>query len=100
MEIISSYAVKLYTDKNDRAALLDTIQKYRAAVSYLAVIIKNNWESIGPVYTSNKKEAQALVEHLVHRTGKNPEPKYDFDTKFVKYPSYFVVPQLTQHLAL
>ena len=89
MDIVSSYGVKLYTNKQTRLVLQDTINVYRSALSYIAVVVNENWETIGPVFAENKKKAQQAVELLIHQTKQNPNPKYDFDKKFVKYPSYF-----------
>ena len=75
-------------DKNITAQIANTVSVYREAVMYLIDIVNAEWESVGPVYKAKKNEGQRAVERLIHTTKKN-SAKYDFDFRFVKFPSYF-----------
>lgn len=88
MKITSSYAVRVMGDKNITAQIANTVSVYREAVMYLIDIVNAEWESVGPVYKAKKNEGQRAVERLIHTTKKN-SAKYDFDFRFVKFPSYF-----------
>lgn len=88
MKITSSYAVRVMGDKNITAQIANTVSVYREAVMYLIDIVNAEWESVGPVYKAKKNEGQRAVERLIHTTKKN-SAKYDFDSRFVKFPSYF-----------
>ena len=88
MKITSSYAVRVMGDKNITAQIANTVSVYREAVMYLIDIVNAEWESVGPVYKAKKNEGQRAVERLIHSTKKN-SAKYDFDFRFVKFPSYF-----------
>ena len=88
MKITSSYAVRVMGDKNITAQIANTVSVYREAVMYLIDIVNAEWESVGPVYKAKKNEGQRVVERLIHTTKKN-SAKYDFDFRFVKFPSYF-----------
>ena len=88
MKITSSYAVRVMGDKNITAQIANTVSVYREAVMYLIDVVNAEWESVGPVYKAKKNEGQRAVERLIHTTKKN-SAKYDFDFRFVKFPSYF-----------
>lgn len=88
MKIASSYAVRVMGDKNITAQIANTVSVYREAVMYLIDVVNAEWESVGPVYKAKKNEGQRAVERLIHTTKKN-SAKYDFDFRFVKFPSYF-----------
>lgn len=88
MKITSSYAVRVMGDKNITAQIANTVSVYREAVMYLIDIVNAEWESVGPIYKAKKNEGQRAVERLIHTTKKN-SAKYDFDFRFVKFPSYF-----------
>lgn len=62
-----------------------TLKIYREALTFLVEAIDKEWEIIEGLTT---KDVTRLVERLVHRTKKNPSPKYDFTSKFYKFPSY------------
>ena len=88
MKITSSYAARVMGDKNITAQIANTVSVYREAVMYLIDVVNAEWESVGPVYKAKKNEGQRAVERLIHTTKKN-SAKYDFDFRFVKFPSYF-----------
>lgn len=86
MKVTSSYKVKL--SRENTASIQRTVTIYRDAVSYVIDVVDKEWERIAPVLREfGAKSAQIKVEHLIHAT-KNNIPKYDFDEKFVKMPSY------------
>lgn len=88
MKITSSYAARVMGDKNITAQIANTVSVYREAVMYLIDVVNAEWESVGPIYKAKKNEGQRAVERLIHTTKKN-SAKYDFDFRFVKFPSYF-----------
>lgn len=68
--------------------LKNTLGIYRSVCGFLGNIIEAEWEDISSFGT--QKEQLTYVEHLIHRTKKNPEPKYpNFDQMFYKFPSYY-----------
>lgn len=85
-KVTSSYKVKLM---DHRKLLEQTVQIYRKAVVFLMDIANKEWNVLGPVYKKQKNKAQMMLEHMVHATKNNPNPKYNFDTQFYKFPSYF-----------
>lgn len=64
----------------------DTLVIFRDALSFIVDVVNNEWSTIESL---TNKEALTHIEFLIHRTKKNPRPKYDFTTKFYKFPSYF-----------
>lgn len=82
MKIYSTYKVKI---KNCNRIFKDTAAIYRKAVDYLLKVIDDNWDIISSENTVRRLSA---VERLIHATEDNPNPKYDFDQKFYKLPSY------------
>lgn len=85
MKVTSSYCVKLLSNQKE---LLATIKLYRQAVSELVTIINAEWDSIKVAYNDGKLQAQRAVEVMVHATSNHPTPKYNFDKKFYKMPTY------------
>ena len=86
MKIVSSYKVRLQDNSN---ALAATAAIYQEALSLLTEIAEAEWAYLAPIYNTSTQSGQAAMERLVHKTAKNPSPKYDFDTQFYKFPSYF-----------
>ena len=83
MKLISTYSVKL---KEYRHNFKDTIRVYRAAVDFFLMVWDQEWEKVSDISTS--KFQMTFIEHLTHKTAKNPATKYDFDAVFYKFPSY------------
>ena len=83
MNIYTTYKVKI---KHYNHIFKQTVAIYRNAVDYLIAVCYENWESISSIEGSLNR--QRYVETLVHATKDNPNPKYDFDEKFYKMPSY------------
>jgi len=86
MKIVSSYPVRLM---ESRSLFDPTIKIYREAVAFLVEVVNKEWDTIGPEFKRYKLKGQQLLERLVHKTRGNPAPKYDFDSRFYKFPSYF-----------
>ena len=83
MDIYTTYKVKI---KHYNHIFKQTVAIYRNDVDYLIAVCHENWESISSIEGSLNR--QRYVETLVHATKDNPNPKYDFDEKFYKMPSY------------
>jgi IS605 OrfB family transposase len=61
-----------------------TIQEYRAFCRALVGVVNTHWTMI-----ANAKSRCSVVEKLIHKTSKNPNPKYSyFGRRFYKFPSY------------
>lgn len=87
MQIYTSYKVKI---KHYNHIFKDTVKIYRHAVDYLIPICITHWEQLTQLKSQLKDSFDELkfIENLIHATKKNPTPKYDFDSKFYKMPSY------------
>ena len=83
MQIYTTYKVKI---KHYNHIFKDTVAIYRNAVDYLISVCNAKWDELSQIDGSLNK--QRYVETLVHATNDNPNPLYDFDTKFYKMPSY------------
>lgn len=82
MQIYTTYRVKI---KHYNHIFKDTVSVYRRAVDYLITVCLDNWSNIS-AFKGVKR--LTYIETLIHATKDNPEPIYDFDTKFYKMPSY------------
>lgn len=82
MKLVNSYNVEL---QHINKSLKDTISIYRDAVAFLIDVFSIEWTSLKPL---KLKEKNNFAEHLVHSTKDNPNPPYDFDKEFFKFPSY------------
>ena len=83
MQIYTTYKVKI---KHYNHIFKDTVAVYRNAVAYLIEVCNANWNELSEINGTLNK--QRYVESLIHATKDNPDPKYDFDTRFYKMPSY------------
>ena len=82
MRIYTTYKVKI---KHYNHIFKDTVKIYRNVVDYLINVCLENWNSIS-MYKGQSR--LTYIETLIHYTKENPVPKYDFDVKFYKMPSY------------
>lgn len=82
MIIYSTYKVKI---KNCNKIFKDTAIIYRKAVDYLLNVVDSNWNIISAEKGNRRVN---VVEVLIHKTDDNPNPQYDFDEQFYKFPSY------------
>ena len=84
MRQTTSYGIYIREKQYDKI-LKDTLKLYRAAVDYLIdVRLAEDDLFKGQMWN---REAMMLMESLVHKTKENPSPKYDFDSRFYKFPS-------------
>ena len=82
MKVYSTYSVKI---KHYNKIFAETVAVYRSAVDYLINVVADEWDVVKDVEGSQAR--MRCVESLCHGT-KNRLPKYDFDKKFYKFPSY------------
>ena len=82
MKIYTTYSVKI---KGYNKIFSETVEVYRHAVDYLIKVCLENWDALS-MCRGHKK--LSYIENLVHRTKGNLYPKYDFDAKFYKMPTY------------
>lgn len=82
MKVYSTYSIKI---KHYNKIFKETVAVYRSAVDYLINVVADEWDVVKDVEGS--KARMRCVEILCHGTESNL-PKYDFDKKFYKFPSY------------
>lgn len=91
MQIFTSYKVKIIRSENEFSK---TAKVYQAALHYLLDVAAHEWPMLKDIKGDSEKNIpssqarQMALEHLVHKTAKTPFPKYHFDEKFYKLPSY------------
>lgn len=83
MEVMTTYKVKI---KESHGALKATVNLYRQAVDFFIDVSIKEWDIVEKIEQPLKK--QRAIECLVHYTRTNPNPKYNFDQIFGKFPSY------------
>ena len=83
MRIFSTYSAKI---KYYNKIFSETVSIYRDAVNFLMDICLHEWADINSI--KGNQTQMMYVESLCHKTKENPVPKYDFDGKFYKMPSY------------
>lgn len=86
MKVTSSYAVHV---QDHRQPLKATVSIYRAAVAFMIDVVDKEWDTLPPICAAGGKLGQHALEHMIHKTKGFPKPKYNFDEKFYKFPSYF-----------
>ena len=84
MVVTTSYRVDIM-DRN--RVFLSTLEVYRRAVDFLIDVCLNEWTEISGLEGQLRRVNH--TEKLIHRTKKNPSPRYErFDVLFYKLPSY------------
>ena len=83
MKIMTTYKTKI---RDSHGALADTVEVYRQAVDFLIGVVLNEWDTLKEIDYSLEK--QRVIENSIHHTKTNYCPKYDFDSRFCKFPSY------------
>ena len=83
MKNINSYSIRL-TDTN--GVFNDTLTLYRKAVMFFVEVINTEWDTFKDYKSPN--DAVAPCEHMTVETKRSISPKYNFTTKFYKFPSY------------
>ncbi|MGB3239953.1 MAG: hypothetical protein WBB29_16775 [Geitlerinemataceae cyanobacterium] len=77
---------RIAPNSEQKQNLLNTVQEYRRLCRFLVTVICTHWVNLGGLSGAHLVPA---VERLVHRTAKNPNPKYpQFQCAFHKFPSY------------
>lgn len=82
MNIFSSYKVKI---KHYNHIFEETVEIYRNAVSFFIDVCDKEWDVLEPLKNLEKCRK---IEELTLQTKKNQNPKYDFNERFYKMPSY------------
>lgn len=82
MNIFSSYKVKI---KHYNHIFEQTVEIYRSAVSFFIEVCDKEWDVLEPL---KNLERCRKIEGLTLQTKKNQNPKYDFNERFYKMPSY------------
>ena len=82
MNIFSSYKVKI---KHYNHIFEQTVEIYRNAVSFFIDVCDKEWNVLEPL---KNLERCRKIEELTLQTKKNANPKYDFNERFYKMPSY------------
>lgn len=82
MNIVQSYKCKIINMNN---IFEPTINIFRKALRFVIPIVNDEWHLFKNL---KAKEKLNFAEKLIHKTLDNPFPKYDFDSKFYKFPSY------------
>jgi len=83
MKIMTTYKTKI---RDSHRALANTVEIYRQAVDFLIGVALEEWNALKEIERSLEK--QRAIECVIHHTKSNPCPKYDFDSRFGKFPSY------------
>ncbi len=83
MNIVSSYHVKINKTGLDKQVIKQTYKIYKSAVSYFIPLINKEYNC----FLQSDVRIVNFVEKLSHKTKNNPNPKYDFDSLFYKFPS-------------
>ena len=82
MNIFSSYKVKI---KHYNHIFEQTVEIYRNAVSFFIDVCDKEWNILEPL---KNLERCREIEELTLQTKNNQNPKYDFNERFYKMPSY------------
>ena len=78
---------QLIATPHQKMLLKKTVCEFRCLVRSLVGVIYTHWKTIGQLDASAQIPA---VEKLIHKTAKNPQPKYQyFGKRFHKLPSYY-----------
>jgi IS605 OrfB family transposase len=83
MDIFTAYDVKI---KHYNHIFKDTVAVYRRAVDFLIAVCDAEWDTV--LHLTGSHARLNYMEAVVHRTKEHPVPKYDFDARFYKFPSY------------
>ena len=84
---IVSYDVEILNNtKEIKNIVSNTIAIYNSALNYVCDVVYDNYNDIS---SFNNLEARMYLERLIHNT-KNNIAKYDFDSKYYKFPCYLL----------
>ena len=90
---MTTYKVKIC---RSYGAFKDTVEKYRMATNFFIFVILAEWKYISKI--SSQFFRLREIEILTHTTSTNPNPKYNFDKDFYKFPSYLRRAAITEAL--
>ena len=97
MPLVTTYGIYI-REKEYGKILKETVEVYRKAVDFF-ISVRIEEKELFQGITWNRDEMM-LMERLTHKTKANPEPKYDFDSKFYKFPSEYRRDAIAKALAL
>ena len=97
MPLVTTYGIYI-REKEYGKILKETVEVYRKAVDFF-ISVRLEEKELFQGITWNRDEMM-LMERLTHKTKANPEPKYDFDGKFYKFPSEYRRDAIAKALAL
>lgn len=83
MKINTSYSCKI---KYYNHIFKETVALYRKAVDFFIGVCLNEWDDVTTI--KGTKALQRYIETLCIISGKSQTLKYDFDTRFYKFPCY------------
>ncbi|ELS03370.1 transposase, IS605 OrfB family, central region [Xenococcus sp. PCC 7305] len=84
---IRSEKWSIVATSREKELLEKTVGEFRCLVRCLVGVIHTHWSNIGQL---DAKAQISAIEKLIHRTAKNPNPKYQyFNSRFHKFPSYY-----------
>lgn len=83
MNVVSCYSVKI---KHYNRVFNDTVKIYREAVDFFIAVCLAEWDAVSTIVGNLNQ--QRYIEVQTHSTMSNPSPKYPFDYKFYKFPTY------------
>ncbi len=86
MDIYTTYKCRINTSACNRE-FAATTEIYRQAVDFFISVYLEKADAFSELEGDLHKRVK--MEGLTHRTSKNPDPVYDFDTRFYKMPSYY-----------
>ena len=86
MDIVLTYKAQTKTTRNTREKLDATLEYYQNMLTYLIPIIEKEYSIIE--HLTNQTDKRAIIEHLIHATNQHPNPKYAYDQKYPRCPSY------------
>ena len=82
MKLYSSYKVKI---KHYNSIFKQTVEIYRNIVSFFIDVCGKEWDVLEPL---RNLERCSKIEKLTLQTKKNPNPKYNYNERFYKTPTY------------
>ncbi len=82
MKIIKTTKLKILSHTN--STLEDTISIYNKALSFIVNAVNKEWYILKDLDETKKQINN--VEKLIHKTKQNPNPIYDFNNNFYKFP--------------
>lgn len=98
MKITLSYKAKTHGTPHVKHCINETLKYYQNMLTYLIPIIEAHHEELTQ-YT-NALDKRAHIEHLIHATKTHPTPKYDYDQRYPRCPSYLRRDAITDAISI